>query len=97
MDLGLQGVRETGRGVLIAFVDGAVQIAHPDLVGNLYTVNGLWPTPDPSPPSAPVSAPYNDRAGQWDDAHGTAVIGIAVARADNSLGGRGVASGRRAG
>lgn len=91
MDLGLQGVRETGRGVLIAFVDGAVQIAHPDLVGNLYTVNGLLPTPDPSPPSAPEGAPYNDRAGQWDDAHGTAVIGIAVARADNSLGGRGVA------
>lgn len=91
MDLGLQGVRETGLGVLIAFVDGAVQIAHPDLVGNLHTVNGLLPTPDPSPPSAPEGAPYNDRAGQWDDAHGTAVVGIAVARAGNSVGGRGVA------
>ena len=91
MDLGLQGVAETGRGVLIAFVDGAVQIGHPDLVANLHTVNGLLPTPNPSPPSAPAQAPYNDRAGEWDDAHGTAVVGIAVARADNSIGGRGVA------
>ena len=91
MDLGLQGVAETGRDVLIAFVDGAVQIMHPDLVANLHTVNGLVPTPDPSPQSAPAQAPYNDRAGEWDDAHGTAVVGIAVARADNSIGGRGVA------
>lgn len=89
MDLGLQGVAETGRGVLIAFVDGAVQIGHPDLVANLQTVNGLLTTPDPTPPSAPAQAPYNDRAGEWDDAHGTAVVGIAVARADNSIGGRG--------
>lgn len=91
MDLGLQGVSETGRDVLIAFVDGAVQIKHPDLVANLHTVNGLLPTPDPSPPSAPAQAPYNDQAGEWDDVHGTAVVGIAVARADNSIGGRGVA------
>ena len=91
MDLGLQGVAETGRGVLIAFVDGAVQIGHLDLVANLHTVNGLLTTPNPSPPLAPADAPYNDRAGEWDDAHGTAVVGIAVARADNSIGGRGVA------
>lgn len=91
MDLGLQGVAETGRGVLIAFIDGAVQVGHPDLVANLYTINGLLPTSDPSPPSAPADAPYNDRAGEWDDAHGTAVMGIAVASAGNSLGGRGVA------
>ena len=91
MDLGLQGVAETGLGVLIAFIDGAVQIGHPDLVANLYTTNGLLPTPDPSPPSAPANAPYNNRAGEWDDAHGTAVVGIAVASAGNSLGGRGVA------
>jgi kexin len=91
MDLGLQGVAETGLGVLIAFIDGAVQIGHPDLVANLYTINGLLPTPDPSPPSAPANAPYNNRAGEWDDAHGTAVVGIAVASAGNSLGGRGVA------
>jgi kexin len=91
MDLGLQGVAEAGLGVLIAFIDGAVQIGHPDLVANLYTINGLLPTPDPSPPSAPANAPYNNRAGEWDDAHGTAVVGIAVASAGNSLGGRGVA------
>jgi len=91
MDLGLQGVSETGRGVLIAFVDGAVQVGHPDLVANLYTIGGMLPSSDPSPPPAPSDAPYNPRAGEWDDAHGTAVVGLAVARANNSLGGRGVA------
>lgn len=91
MDLGLQDVRETGRGVLMAFIDGAVQIGHPDLVANLYAVNGSLLVTDPSPPPAPPEAPYNPRAGEWDDAHGTAVAGIAVARADNRLGGRGVA------
>ena len=91
MDMGLQGVRETGRGVLIAFVDGAVQLNHPDLVANVFTLNGMLPTPDPSPPSAAPGAPENTNPGQWDDAHGTAVVGIAVASANNSLGGRGVA------
>lgn len=91
IDLGLQGVTQTGQGALLAFIDGAVQIGHPDLVANLYTVNGYLPTPDPSPPPVAQDAPYNDRAGGWDDAHGTAVVGIAVASAGNSLGGRGVA------
>jgi subtilisin-like proprotein convertase family protein len=91
MDIGLQGVQETGRGVLMAFVDGAVQLSHPDLVANVYTLNGMLPEMDPSPPPAPPSAIYNPSAGQWDDAHGTAVVGIAVASANNSLGGRGVA------
>ncbi len=91
MDLGLQGVTQTGRGVLLAFIDGAVQIGHPDLVGNLHVLNGFLTAPDPSAPTAPPGAPYNDRAGEWDDAHGTAVVGIAVASAGNSLGGRGVA------
>ena len=91
MDLGLQGVKETGRGVLMAFVDGAVQLSHPDLVANVFILNGVLPTRDPSPPAAPTGAAYNSNAGQWDDAHGTAVVGIAVASANNSLGGRGVA------
>ena len=91
MDLGLGGVKETGRGVLMAFVDGAVQIRHPDLVANLHTVGGYLPTADPSPETAPPDAPYKDTAGAWDDAHGTAVVGIALARANNSMGGRGVA------
>jgi subtilisin family serine protease len=91
MDMGLQGVRETGRGILIAFVDGAVQLNHPDLVSNVFILNGLLPTPDPSPPTAVPGAPENANPGQWDDAHGTAVVGIAVASANNSLGGRGVA------
>jgi len=91
MDIGLQGVKETGRGVLIAFIDGAVQLSHPDLVANVFSLNGLLPTPDPSPPTAVPGAPENANPGQWDDAHGTAVVGIAVANANNSLGGRGVA------
>ena len=91
MDIGLQGVKETGRGVLLAFVDGAVQLNHPDLVANVFTLNGMLPGVDPSPPPAPAGAAYNPSAGQWDDAHGTAVVGIAVASANNSLGGRGVA------
>ena len=91
MDIGLQGVKETGRGVLMAFVDGAVQLNHPDLVANLFAINGRLPALDPSPPPAPPNATYNPNAGQWDDAHGTAVVGIAVASANNSLGGRGVA------
>ena len=91
MDIGLQGVKETGRGVLMAFVDGAVQLNHPDLVANVFAINGRLPALDPSPPPAPPNATYNPNAGQWDDAHGTAVVGIAVASANNSLGGRGVA------
>jgi len=91
MDLGLQNVKETGRGVLMAFVDGAVQLSHPDLVANVFSLNGMLPARDPSPPVAPAGATYNPNAGQWDDAHGTAVVGIAVASANNSLGGRGVA------
>jgi len=95
MDVGLQGVNETGRGVLMAFVDGAVQLSHPDLVANLYTIDGMLPTKDPSPPPAPPDAVYNASGGQWDDSHGTAVVGIAVASANNSLGGRGVAPGSK--
>ena len=95
MDVGLQGVNETGRGVLMAFVDGAVQLSHPDLVANLYTIDGMLPTKDPSPPPAPPGAVYNASGGQWDDSHGTAVVGIAVASANNSLGGRGVAPGSK--
>lgn len=91
MDIGLQGVKETGRGVLMAFVDGAVQLNHPDLVANVFAINGRLPALDTSPPPAPPNATYNPNAGQWDDAHGTAVVGIAVASANNSLGGRGVA------
>jgi subtilisin-like proprotein convertase family protein len=95
MDVGLQGVNETGRGVLMAFVDGAVQLSHPDLVANVFTINGMLPTKDPSPPPAPPDAVYNPSSGQWDDSHGTAVVGIAVASANNSLGGRGVAPGSK--
>ena len=39
MDIGLQGVKETGRGVLMAFVDGAVQLNHPDLVANVFAID----------------------------------------------------------
>ena len=93
MDIGLNNLTETGQGVLIAFIDGAVQINHPDLVANLFSLNGFLPTTDPSPPAAPANAPYDNRPGGWDDAHGTAVVGIAVASWNNGIGGRGVAPG----
>jgi proprotein convertase subtilisin/kexin type 2 len=91
VDLSLQGVTETGAGIRLAFIDGAVQIGHPDLVENLLTVDGWLPTSDPSPPPTPAGAPYSTTAGGWDAYHGTAVVGIAVGRGFNSRGIKGVA------
>jgi hypothetical protein len=91
MDIGLQGVKDTGRCVLMAFVDGAVQLNPPDLIANVFAINCRLPALDPSPPPAPPNATYNPSAGQWDDAHGTAVVGIAVASASKSVGGLSVA------
>jgi proprotein convertase subtilisin/kexin type 2 len=75
-----------GQGVVVAVVDDALEIDHPDLVDNVATniphrnvlEPGSAPGQDPSPQ-------------QSDDAHGTAVAGLIAAR-DNSIGGLGVAS-----
>lgn len=94
MDIGLRNLQETGQGVVIGFIDGAIELAHPELAGNVLlgrSRNYLDGSNDPSPPSRSVGAAADDRPGGPDDAHGTAVAGIAVARQNNSTGGRGVA------
>lgn len=75
-------------GVTIAVVDRGVEIAHRDLQpnvstalsGRVYSLTGSPATGDPTPAQG-------DRA----NAHGTAVAGIAAARDNNGLGGRGAA------
>lgn len=93
VDVGLGAVVERGEGVKVAVVDGAVQIAHPDLAPNLAagSHNYLTGGSDPSPSEPGAGQAFDDSAGGPDDAHGTAVAGILAARADNGYGGRGVA------
>ena len=77
-----------GEGVAIAVVDRGVEIAHRDLqpnvstslAGRVYSLTGAPSNGDPTPAQT-------DR----ENAHGTAVAGIAAARDNNGLGGRGVA------
>lgn len=77
-----------GEGVTIAVVDRSVEIGHQDLRQNMsttlssrvYTQTGAPASGDPTPTQADP------------DAHGTAVAGIAAARDNNAVGGRGVAS-----
>ncbi len=74
------GVGIRGAGVRIGIVDDGLEQSHPDLASNVDVVNAWdWNGNDPDP--APGSA----------DAHGTACAGIAAARAENALGGSGVA------
>jgi len=80
-----------GEGVTIAVVDRSIEIRHPDLQqnisatlsGRVYSQTGAPANGDPTPTPAQTDS---------DNAHGTAVAGIAAARDNNSLGGRGVAS-----
>jgi proprotein convertase subtilisin/kexin type 2 len=72
----------TGDGVRVAVVDDGLQIMHPDLSANIVnggSYNYLDGGSDPTP-----------RSGS-NDAHGTAVAGLAAARDFNSEGGRGIA------
>ncbi|RZA30473.1 MAG: hypothetical protein EOP02_01440, partial [Proteobacteria bacterium] len=78
-----------GEGVTIAVVDRGVEIRHQDLQqnrsatlsGRVYSQTGAPANGDPTPTQTDP-----------DNAHGTAVAGIAVARDNNATGGRGVAS-----
>ena len=73
----------TGKGVVIAIIDGALEIGHEDYAGNILagkSFNFANNTDDPSP------APN-----QKEVDHGTGVAGIAVARGWNGKGSRGTA------
>ena len=72
-----------GDGVQVGIVDGGIEIDHPDLKANYYSlhswdfVDGGLPTPDPAVAAA--------------DNHGTAVAGVVAAKGNNGLGVTGVA------
>lgn len=93
-DLGLGDVAERGDGIKVAVVDGAVELRHPDLLPNLapgQSFNYATGSSDPSPAPATSGQAFDDSVGGPDDAHGTAVAGILLARDNNAVGGRGVA------
>jgi len=77
-----------GEGISIAVVDRGVETGHQDLRQNVsaslfnrvYSLSGAAANGDPTPAGTDADA-----------AHGTAVAGIAAARDNNGLGGRGVA------
>jgi subtilisin-like proprotein convertase family protein len=73
-----------GRGIVIGVVDTGLETSHPDLATSINHELGwdfIANDPDPSP------APTGSR----EDAHGSAVAGIAAARGGNNLGVTGVA------
>jgi thermitase len=77
-----------GSGQVIAILDTGVDLAHPDLVAN------LWANPSPDPIDKDVHGfDFVDDDGDPDDYdfHGTHVAGTAAAIADNGLGVAGVA------
>ncbi|BCX17038.1 MAG: hypothetical protein KatS3mg117_0720 [Geminicoccaceae bacterium] len=74
----------TGRGVRIAILDDGVDPTHPDLGPGYDWANDLE-----AGSGAEDGRPRLD--GPEGDMHGTAVAGIAAARAGNGIGGRGVA------
>ena len=77
-------VRPTGRGIDIAILDDGVDPTHPDLAAGYDWANDLE-----------AASGREDGRPRFDgpdgDGHGTAVAGIAAARAGNGIGGRGVA------
>ena len=78
---GGSGAGSRGRGVFIGILDDAMQVSHPDFVGNVDTTidfDFLGNDGNPSPVLAT-------------DSHGTAVGGVAGSRGNNALGSSGVA------
>lgn len=72
-----------GTGVLVGIIDDSVQYVHPDLAPNYNTDLDI-----------DVDELDNDPApGNPDDEHGTSVAGIIAAKANNGIGGVGVAPG----
>jgi len=87
-------------GVVIAILDDGVQLDHPDLASNLFSLPG-----ETANAADDDGNGYVDDLHGWDfyrndnnagpefasDSHGTAVAGVAVAAGNNNLGGVGVA------
>lgn len=71
----------TGKGVSVAIIDEGVEINHPDLRENIDIFRS-WNYLSKSYDTSPSDATH---------AHGTAVAGIIGAKANNGIGGRGVA------
>ncbi len=74
----------TGRGVTIAILDDGIDPAHPDLAPGYDWARDLDVATGAEDGRPRLGGPQGDM-------HGTAVAGIAAARADNAMGGRGVA------
>jgi subtilisin family serine protease len=76
MEIGLAHNKTTGRNITIAMIDTGVDLAHPDLIGQITRNENL---------ASAISADFSN------DKHGTAVAGIMVARKDNNTGITGIA------
>lgn len=72
----------TGKGVVIAVVDSGLEIAHVDLDDNVVS-EGSWDF---------INEDSDPTSSSSDGDHGTSVAGL-ISAEDNSIGGRGVASG----
>lgn len=68
-----------GSGVILGIVDDGLELAHPDLAGNISSMRQYDYVENDSDPTA--------------GSHGTSVAGVAAATAFNGIGGRGVAPG----
>lgn len=82
----------TGDGVNIGVTDDGLQMNHPDLTANIrpgLSIDINYGDNDPTP------QPGDTPSGNWNpyllDNHGTAVAGVAAARANNGIGGVGAA------
>lgn len=88
LDLNVRNVwsEYTGAGVKVGVIDDGVDYTHPELKSN-YSLRADYDAGQKDSDAAPV---YSSSYSGSDD-HGTAVAGIIAARANNGLGGKGVA------
>ena len=87
-DLNVKGVWAsgiTGKGVIVNVVDSGLEIAHPDLAGNV--------SKDDSVDFGGSNDPTNTTSTTGD--HGTSVAGLISSEAGNGIGGKGVAYGAK--
>jgi len=72
-----------GQGVVVGVIDVAIEILHPDLIGNIVPGSTSFRPNNPSGMPIPCFASY--------ESHGTAVAGIILGQGNNSIGISGVA------